>query len=304
MSNYLVVGAGCIGATITRLLVDRGDTVTVATRRGTVLPGALAVRVDAADAVAVTRVARGKDAIVNCANPPYGKWATLWPPIFAAMVGAAGVSEAALVTIGNLYPYGRARMPMTENSPERPADHKGEIRQDGWALAKAAHDAGEIRAVEVRASDYFGPGAGAAAHLGRDFFVPLMTGAAAKVVGDPAQPHSWAYLPDIAATAVAALDFTGEWGRIWHVPAASQKSRVEIADQLSAEFGATGRLSAYPSAVLALAGLFSLDIREVRRSSYQFTGPFISSAAITEQELGVSATPWRAALTATVDSYR
>lgn len=98
---------------------------------------------------------------------------------------------------------------MTENSPENPADRKGEIRRDGWALAKAAHDAGEIKAVEVRASDYFGPGAEATAHLGRDFFVPLLTGGAAKVVGDPAQPHSWAYLTDIAATAVAALDFAG-----------------------------------------------------------------------------------------------
>lgn len=86
VANYLVIGAGCIGTAITRQLVDRGDTVTEATRRGTELPGALAVRIDAADAVAVARAARGKDAIVNCANPPYGKWATLWPPIFAAMV--------------------------------------------------------------------------------------------------------------------------------------------------------------------------------------------------------------------------
>ena len=277
MGKYLVIGAGNIGTAVARELVHRGDTVTVGTRRGTELPGALAVRIDASDAVALARVARGKDAIVNCANPPYGKWATLWPPIFAAMVGAAGVSEAALVTIGNLYPYGRARMPMSETTPERPAEHKGEIRKDGWALAHAAHLAGEIRAVEVRASDYFGPGAGAAAHLGRDFFEPLLAGRVAKVVGDPAQPHSWAYLPDIAAMAVAALDFTGEWGRIWHVPASADISRVEILEALQRDFGATGRLSPYPATVLALAGLFSADIREVRRSRYQFTAPFISS---------------------------
>ncbi len=304
MSNYLVVGAGCIGAAVTRQLVDRGDRVTVATRRGTELPGALAVRVDASNAVDVARVARGKDAIVNCANPPYGQWASLWPPIFAAMVGAAAVSEAALVTVGNLYPYGRASMPMTEDSPEEPADRKGEIRRDGWALAKAAHDAGEIRAVEVRASDYFGPGAEATAHLGRDFFVPLLSGSVAKIVGDPAQPHSWAYLPDIASTVVAAIDFPGQWGRIWHVPAASDKSRNAILDELRRDFAVTGRLSPYPGAMLALAGLFSADIREVRRSSYQFLAPFISSAEITKRELGVSPTDWATALAATVDSYR
>jgi hypothetical protein len=82
------------------------------------------------------------------------------------------------------------------------------------------------------------------------------------------------------------------------------RAGVEILEGLQRDFGATGRPSPYPAAVLALAGLFSADIREVRRSSYQFTAPFISSAAITQHELGVAATPWSIALAATALSYR
>ena len=40
----------------------------------------------------------------------------------------------------------------------RPAGHKGRLRAQMWADALALHDAGRIRATELRSSDYFGPG--------------------------------------------------------------------------------------------------------------------------------------------------
>ncbi|MGG7466500.1 NAD-dependent epimerase/dehydratase family protein [Plantibacter sp. YIM 135347] len=304
MTTQLVLGAGLIGTGLVERLVARGDRVVVATRSGTKLPGATAVSLDASDDIAIAAAAEGAQTIFACVNPPYGKWATLWPPVFAAVTEAAKRSGASLVTMGNLYPYGRAAMPMTEHSPEHPADRKGAIREAGWALAKAANDRGDIRAVEVRASDYFGPGSGPTAHLGGRFFEPLLTGGTARVVGNPALAHSWAYLPDITATLVAAADHPGEWGRVWHVPPASDLSRTAVADRLREQYGATGRLSLYPGALLAAIGLFVPDIREVHRSSYQFTAPFVNTADETVRELGVQPTPWDEALETTVESYR
>jgi hypothetical protein len=66
--------------------------------------------------------------------------------------------------MGHLYPDGSPNGVMTEHSPEM----------------CAAHDAGDIRTVEVRASDYFGPGANGTAHLGESFFTAIPSGCCAR----------------------------------------------------------------------------------------------------------------------------
>lgn len=304
MASALILGAGLIGSALASRLVDNGDAVTVATRSGTRLPGTTPAAIDASDATALASLAAGVDTIFVCTNPPYPEWASQWPPIFASVIAAARASGASLVLMGNLYPYGQATMPMTESRPEITTEAKGLIRKAGWAAAREAHERGEIRAVEVRASDYFGPGATATAHLGARFFAPVLTGRSAGVVGDPDAPHSWAYLPDIAATLAAASRYDGEWGRVWHVPAATALSRRDIAAQINERFGTTGRVSAIPQWVLGGLGLVNPMMREVYRSSYQFTAPFISDSTETERLLGVSASDWDAALETTANSYR
>jgi nucleoside-diphosphate-sugar epimerase len=82
--------------------------------------------------------------------------------------------------MGHLYPDGSPNGVMTEHSPETTTEAKGRIRQAGWAKMRAAHDAGDIRTVEVRASDYFGPGANGTAHLGESFFTAIPSGCCAR----------------------------------------------------------------------------------------------------------------------------
>ncbi|MFD1055080.1 Rossmann-fold NAD(P)-binding domain-containing protein [Terrabacter terrigena] len=123
-------------------------------------PGAVeVVAADAADAARLTALATGAASIVNAVNPPrYLTWDTDWPPVAAATLAAAEASGAGLVIIGNLYGYGRVAAPMREGDPMRPAGHKGALRADMWTEALARHDAGRLRATELRSSDYFGPG--------------------------------------------------------------------------------------------------------------------------------------------------
>ncbi|SFN38350.1 NAD-dependent epimerase/dehydratase family protein [Mycetocola miduiensis] len=302
--SVLVLGAGPVGAGVTQSFQRRGQEVTVGTRSGTSLPGATAVRLDASDAEALTRAAAGSSTIVVCTNPPYHRWRTEWPPIVNAVIRAASATDARVVMFGNLYSYGKAQMPMTERSPEHPAESKGEVRRDLWARLREATERGDVQAVEVRASDYFGPGATADAHLGTRFFQPILAGKRSWAIGDPALPHSWAYLPDIADTVVAAAGYTGNWGRIWHVPAASGSSRTAICREINERYGVRGSVSGLPSALLRGVGVFNPVLREVAKSSYQFRMPFLSDAAETERDLGVSATPWETALDATVAFYR
>ncbi len=300
---HLVVGAGLIGRPLAERLATRGDRVTIATRSGSTAAGATSLRLDAADREAFTRAATGAATIFLCTNPPYTDWPTQWPPIMDAAVTAASATGAALVVMGNLYPYGSPTGPMTEHSPETTTEIKGRVRKGGWRKVREAHERGELRGVEVRASDYFGPGATGTAHLGEAFFGALLASKTARTVGRPDLTHSWSYLPDIVETLIAAADYTGEWGRLWHVPSAAA-SRTEIASQVNERFGTHGKVTAYPQWVLRALGLVNPMMREVWASSYQFTAPFLIDSTETQRELGVSATPWTDALTATAESYR
>ena len=303
MAQQLVVGAGLIGRPVAERLAARGDSVTIATRSASPAAGATPLMLDASDPSAFSRAAEGAATIFLCTNPPYTDWETDWPPIFAAAIAAASATGAKLVVMGNLYPYGTPTGVMTEHSPETTTEKKGLIRKAGWQAVLAAHRHGDITAVEVRASDYFGPGSGGTAHLGSAFFRAVLESKTARVVGKPNVVHSWSYLPDIASTLIAAADYQGEWGRIWHVPSAAY-SRDEIAAQLNEIYGTKGTVSGYPQWLLRSLGVFSPMMREIWASSYQFVSPFVIDSAETQRELGVQATDWKESLTATADSYR
>jgi nucleoside-diphosphate-sugar epimerase len=303
MATRLVIGAGAVGSLLARRLLERGDEVRVATRSGVPLPGARSVALDVKDGEAVTRAAEGVQTIFLCTNPPYPDWAKEWPPAFEAVTSAGERTGADLIVMGNLYGYGAVDAPMRETDPLAATEPKGRIRAEGWHRLKAASDAGRVRVAELRASDYFGPHAGKNAHLGSRFFQPLLAGKTARVIGDPTLEHSWAFLPDIVHTLVAAAD-SSEWGRAWHPPHATSLPRTVIAAQVKARCGGSDRVKPYPKAMMAVLAKVVPDIREVMRMEYQFTRPFHVDSTETERLLGVRATPWDEALAATVASYR
>lgn len=179
--SAVVVGAGPVGREAARILSEAGHRVTVATRSGrsTGLEGVASVAVDASDPAALTAVVGSADALLNCANPrDYTAWEEVWPPLAASLLTTAERTGATLVTAASLYPYGPVAEPMTEGMPDAATDHKGRLRGRMWADAKAAHDAGRVHAVEVRASDYLGAGVGQNGHVTRHV-------AAAAGVGRP-----------------------------------------------------------------------------------------------------------------------
>jgi hypothetical protein len=61
---------------------------------------------------------------------------------------------------------------MTEDLPAAPVGHKGRVRAKMWSDALAAHEAGRARVTELRAADYFGPGAGDQTPVGTRFVPP------------------------------------------------------------------------------------------------------------------------------------
>ncbi|MFD7837522.1 NAD-dependent epimerase/dehydratase family protein [Streptomyces sp. NPDC059761] len=306
MSLHVVIGFGPAGAATARLLVREGHAVRVVTRSGRgAEPGIEHVALDATDSRRLAEAAQGAAAIHHCAAPPYHRWASEWPPLVSSVCAAAEESGAVLVMLGNLYGYGPVDGPLTEGLPPAATGTKGRVRAAGWAAAHKLHEEGRIKAVEVRASDFFGPGVTDGGHLAGRVMPPLLRGKPVSTLGDPDAPHSWSYLPDVARALVEVAGEERAWGRAWHAPTGPALSVREMVDRLAAQAG-TGPVAVrrLPSAVLGAASLFSPLLRELKEIRYQFDRPFIVDSTAYEAEFAARATPVDEQIRATVDWWR
>jgi nucleoside-diphosphate-sugar epimerase len=301
MALHVVVGKGPVGSTTAAELAARGHQVRVLSRSGGKSTDAVEHRrVDASDADAVAAAARGAAALYNAVNPAYDRWATDWPPVAHALLSAAERTGAVLVTMSNLYGYGRPTGPMTPETPLAATDTKGRVRARMWTEALAAHETGRVRVTEARAADFVGPQVPADhSHLVRQL-PALRRGRRAWVVGDPDAPRSWAYLPDVAATLATLGADDRALGRAWHVPSAAPRSQRQAIDDLAGVMGvARVPVTGLPWPVLRAIGAVSPLMREVVAVRHQFDQEFVIDATATERTFGLAPTPWETVVATT-----
>lgn len=302
MALHVIVGKGPVGLTTAEELVARGHDVRVLSRSGGRSTDAVEHRqVDAADADALTAAAHGAAALYNAVNPAYHRWPTDWPPVAAALLSAAERTGAALVTMGNLYGYGRPTGPMTPETPLAATDVKGRVRARMWADALAAHEAGRVRVTEARAADFVGPQVPAGhSHLMRQL-PALRAGRRAWVIGDPDVRRSWAYLPDVAATLATLGTDERALGRAWHVPSTAPRSQRQALGDLAAAMGRPPvPVTGIPWPVLRATGLAVPMLREIVAIRHQWDQDYVVDAAATTETFGLVATPWEEAVRASV----
>lgn len=306
MAHHVVLGAGGIGTTTAQRLADLGHTVTMVSRsgRGRPQPGITPVAADAADPNRLTELAQGAASIVNAINPPsYTTWERDWPPVAASILAAAEGSGAVLVTVSNLYAYGRVDGPMREDLTPRPNGHKGRLRAAMWRDALELHDAGRIRATELRASDYFGPEAQPGMSVLNDFVIKKAAAGKAAFVpmGRPDAPHTWTYLADIGALAAVLATDERAWGRVWHVPSSSPRTMREVAGDVARLQGLEPRpVRVLPRVLGTALGAVVPIMRELRETRHQFERPFVLDSSAAEHTFGLRPTPWEDALKATI----
>jgi nucleoside-diphosphate-sugar epimerase len=294
MSTHVILGAGPVGRHTAAELLLRGEKVVVASRSGrSAGHGVTTMALDATDVDAVARAAEGAASIHNCLNPPhYHRWPQEWPPMAAAILTAAERTGAVLVTSSNLYAYGPVDGPMREGMPDAATFSKGIVRAQMWAEALAAHTAGRVRAVEVRASDYVGSGIGDGSHLGR-LTPAILDGKTARVFGDADVAHTWTDVRDVGRTMAHLALTASTWGRVWHVPSNPPRTQREaLTDICAAAVRPAPRVSAMPQPMLRALGLVVPILRELREVAYQFDRSFVMDSSAAQEELGLAPTPW------------
>ena len=293
---HVVVGAGPVGRATASELAGAGHEVLLVSRSGTG-PEVAGVRRAAADAAVAARMAElatGATALYNCVNPTdYTVWPTFWPPVAEAFLVAAERTGAVLVTASCLYGYGPVEVAMTEDLPDAATTKKARLRADMWAEAKARHETGRIRTVEVRGSDYMGPGVSVeAGHVARVAPAALQ-GRTVRVLGRPDVPHSFTDVRDMARALVAVAAAPQTWGRVWHAPTNAPVTQAQaIADVCRVAGREPVKVKAFPRGTLTVAGLVVPVMRELKETVYQFQRPYVLDSSAIERELGLTPTPW------------
>jgi len=306
MTRHVVFGTGQVGRHVVEQLVGNGIDVTAVNRSGRdEIAGAQIIAGDATDPAFTTRVSTGADAVYFCLNATnYAQWTSEFPPLQRGVLAGAEAAGARLVVLDNLYAYGpTGGRPLVETMQERPSSAKAATRAAMNAELLQAHAAGRVEVAIGRASDYFGPGTAHSA-LGDTVFGTALTGRTAQVMGNPNQPHSYSYTPDVGAALITLATHPAATGSIWHLPVGETRTTKRIIDAVYGLAGQQPRSFAAGRTTLTVFGLVKPAMREYLHTLYQFTDPWVVDDSKFRAAFGEHSTRLDDALATTLQWYR
>ncbi|MEV0647703.1 NAD-dependent epimerase/dehydratase family protein [Phytomonospora sp. NPDC050363] len=300
---HVVLGAtGAVGKAVVAELKDRGHDVRAVSRHAGDGPGDL--HADVTTAEGAVAACAGAAVVYQCAQPPYAEWAAKFPAFTRTVIAGVEAAGAKLVMADNLYVYGPVDGPMTEDLPHAATDPKGRVRAEVDRLILDAHDARRIRATLGRASDYYGPG-GVNTILGPTVFAAALAGKTVRWVGALDQPHTVAYLPDVAAGLVTLGERAEADGRSWHLPAAEAVTGREFGELVRAQVGGKPRVAGLGRGMQRVLGLVNPVVRELGDTWYQRDRPFVADDSAFRAAFGpVKVTSHADGVAATLDWFR
>jgi nucleoside-diphosphate-sugar epimerase len=304
---HVIFGTGAVGMSVMDELIRRGRRrVRMVNRSGRarVPHGVEVVGGDATDEAFARGASEGASVVYFALNPPYDKWPELFPPLQAGVLEGAASAGAQLVAMENLYMYGPTQgRPLTEDLPHAPNTRKGRVRARMSEELMEAHSSGRVRIAIGRASDYFGPRVLASA-AGEQVFGRAVQGKTSQLAGDPDQPHTYTYTPDIGRGLVILGEREEALGQAWHLPSPETLTTRQFVELIFEEVGKPARVQAAPKILLRTLGLFNPGIRETIEMLYELEEPFVVDHSKFEQAFGEQATPLREAIRGTVRWYR
>jgi nucleoside-diphosphate-sugar epimerase len=305
MSVHVVTGAGPVGSTVALQLAEAGEQVRLLTRSGSGPEDALVERrrVDVSRPDHLDEAFAGARAVHHCIHgSAYDArvWRAELPVAERLVLDAAGRAGAVVTFPESLYSYGPVEGPITEDLPRAATTGKLGVRTD----LLAQREASATPTVSVAASDFYGPLV-RNAHAGERMVPTVLAGRTMRVLGSPDQPHSFTYVPDLAAAMIAAAAREDLWNSFLHAPTAPALTQRQLVERTARAAGVPApKVSSIPLWVLRASGAVSRDMRELAETSYMFTAPFVLDSTASEQGLGLSPTPMDDGLAATVAWWR
>ncbi|MBF6172078.1 NAD-dependent epimerase/dehydratase family protein [Nocardia blacklockiae] len=302
---HVVTGAGPVGTTVAEQLAAAGKHVRVLTRSGSGPAHPLIERrkVDVTRREQLSAVVEGAVAVYHCTHGSKYEARTWWaelPATEQTVLEVAGQAGAVVVFPESLYSYGPVDRPMTEDMPRAADFGKPAVRV---ALLRA-RDASPTPTVSVAASDFIGPHV-RNSHAGERMVPNILSGKAVQAFGKTDLPHSFTYMPDLAAAMIAAAADRSLWNSFLHAPTAPAVSIRELVAALAAAAGMPApKILAMPGWALRTVGVVNGFMRELSEMNYQFERPFELDSTVSERRLGLRHTPLDEVARGTVDWWK
>ncbi|HEX4586131.1 MAG TPA: NAD-dependent epimerase/dehydratase family protein [Burkholderiaceae bacterium] len=308
MKRIVVFGYGAVGREVAALLVARGDDVVVAQRAApkTLRAGVAFKPCDLTQPALVAAACAGREIAICAAGFAYDSrvWEHAWPMAMQALLDACEAAKARFVFADNLYMAGPQTKPLTEDMPLTNYGRKPRVRSQITRMWQQAHQAGRVRSVAVRASDFYGPDV-PTSMLSAFGVAPLVAGKPAFVPYSPDFPHDFTYVPDFARALVTLADAPDDaYGQAWNVPNAPTRSLRELLALAARIAGVPLRLFVLPAWLQPVLGLFVPEVRELIEMRFQTDRPYRVDATKFSARFGPRFTSFEEGLAATVEFYR
>jgi nucleoside-diphosphate-sugar epimerase len=296
---------GAVGNAVAAAFLDAGHTVVALARdpaRVSARPGLTVVQGDARHADDLDRALRGSDAVLHGLNLPYPDWDPGMMELTEAVIAAARRAGATVLLPGNVYGLGPDfSEPLSEEASHEPVSRKGALRNRLEGQLRQATEAG-LQVVVLRAGDFFG-GVGEAwmHHL----TAKALAGGTIQYPGPREVLHTWAYLPDLAATFVALAERRAElpaWS-VFHFEGHVVDGDTWIEAVRTALGDPDRRVSGFPWLWMQPLRLVVPMVRELFEMRYLWNEPVRMDGGKLRALLGeVPHTPLQEAVTATLST--
>jgi nucleoside-diphosphate-sugar epimerase len=269
----LILGlTGPLGQALAAALARRGWKIRALTRRSAAERPHLPFPVDwlegdALDAASVQAAAAGTAILFHGVNPPgYRRWREDGLPMLANSIAAARASGATILFPANVYVFStQSPRRVDELAPRLPTTRKGKVRLEMEQMLEDASRRDGVKAIALRAGDFFGPG------VVNSWFTQALAkdGLSTRVIRVPARPgaaHAWAYVPDLAEAFARLVDVRASLPTftLAHFAGHTDVTGLEMAHAVRRATGWFGiTLKPFPWLALRLAAPFVPGLREV-----------------------------------------
>jgi hypothetical protein len=134
-----------------------------------------------------------------------------------------------------------------------------------------AEQADRVRIVIGRASDFFGAGVTIGTTLGERVFGYALADKRADFIGNPDLPHTYSYVPDIAAGLATLGTDERAIGEVWHLPGPETVTTRELLDLLAGDVGHPFGVRNLSKLAVRALGVFNPMLRELAEMSTSST---------------------------------
>ncbi len=307
-TNYIILGAGgAIGQTLAEELISKNERVKLVSRTGR---GMLAAEVAIAD---LTNLDETKNSIEESsvvylvAGLRYkaSVWEEQWPKIMRNTVEACKAKNARLVFFDNVYPYGKVKGHMTEDTPVNPCSKKGEVRATIAEYLLSETRKNNITAMIARSADFYGPYANKTSTPFMLIIERLAKGKKATPLADINTVHSYTYTVDCGKALYLLGKEQSAWNQVWHLPTASPPlTGEEFIRIVAKKLGVSPDFTVLKKWMLKMTGIFAEQPREAIEMLYQSEDDYIFDSSKFEKHFHFTPTPYEIGIEETIAHFR